>query len=454
MKNTLKKIMALGIAGAMMIGMSVSAFAATNGVTSDGKGEEGAATTNATSINIPKSVVVENPTASITVAYPAMEFTYTVAPKTPATDANVTDKDGDIAAVVVGVEDGITLGNGGKVSIPAGTIQLNTKGQEIVVGDLTVSVDLNKFTSPGIYRYAITDITADTALTGIGVVRDAALDKEFILDVYIKLDETTTPGTLGVGGYVLTREEVTHINGETDKDSGFDKVDIITTETPGTGDQPGTTTRKLNDSSKAEQTGNDFYYTYNATVAKKVSGAMGDKNNQFQFALTVTNKAGTQTIPYYVDARTTKGGNWTAATTNTFVENGEAAYLKDGEIATIYGLNPYATVNYTETNNTSSTYTVVKVFNGTDKANVATQVGSDYNKVAPNGNVNAFTQPQNVVTYAAAAKGTELAPINVKYENNLTEVSPTGVVLRFAPYVILLGAAIVLLMATRRRRAH
>ena len=38
------------------------------------------------------------------------------------------------------------------------------------------------------------------------------------------------------------------------------------------------------------------------------------------------------------------------------------------------------------------------------------------------------------------------------YENNLTEVSPTGVVLRFAPYLAMLAAGLVIVLVARRKK--
>ena len=44
--------------------------------------------------------------------------------------------------------------------------------------------------------------------------------------------------------------------------------------------------------------------------------------------------------------------------------------------------------------------------------------------------------------------------LTIDVENNLDTISPTNVVMRFAPYLFILGAAIVLLVLMRRRKAH
>ena len=57
-----------------------------------------------------------------------------------------------------------------------------------------------------------------------------------------------------------------------------------------------------------------------------------------------------------------------------------------------------------------------------------------------------------VVTGGDIAKASDAVTIDVT--NELGTISPTNVVMRFAPYLFILGAAIVLLVMMRRRKTH
>ena len=55
-------------------------------------------------------------------------------------------------------------------------------------------------------------------------------------------------------------------------------------------------------------------------------------------------------------------------------------------------------------------------------------------------------------TTSFAVKTSDVLNQILTINNNLTEISPTGVVLRVAPYVLILGAGLALLLISRRRK--
>ena len=66
--------------------------------------------------------------------------------------------------------------------------------------NLTVNIDLTKFTKPGIYRYKIEDVTAIETLYNAGINRAEHYDNDRYLDVYIK---NNGENGLAVAGYTL-----------------------------------------------------------------------------------------------------------------------------------------------------------------------------------------------------------------------------------------------------------
>ena len=65
------------------------------------------------------------------------------------------------------------------------------------------------------------------------------------------------------------------------------------------------------------------------------------------------------------------------------------------------------------------------------------------------------TGVQKVSTYEDSKTQTVVASdkATIKFINDLSEVSPTNVVMRFAPYLFILGGAMMLLVASRRRKS-
>jgi len=195
MKRT-KKFASLLLAVVMVFTLCSTALA--DGLSNDGSAHQGVATTKSENLTVKKTFIIHNEATTgasgLTVAYPAINFNYEVAPATAAEveGAYVIDASGNRGSVRVGVVNGLQIGNDtthnptGNVSVANGQVKLNANGQEAVQGDLNLWIDVEQFPSPGIYRYKISDVTDPAVLTAAGISRTAQYDATFYLDVYIK----------------------------------------------------------------------------------------------------------------------------------------------------------------------------------------------------------------------------------------------------------------------------
>ncbi len=453
----IKKISSIVLALIMVLAMGTSVFAATSDA--DGSTITSGTSTKDGTLVVKKVVIAQNELANITIAYPAMSFTYSIVPATVSdtkvkgykldqtTNLYSEDTNGYVeAAVKAGPAGGLSEND---ISIAEGTTKLNAQGYQAITGDLTLSTDISEFTAPGIYRYTLTDTTPDANLTNVGLVRTASVDKEYFVDVYVGKNPAD-PHNLEVYGFVLINSNPKSID-KGDSDSMSVKSGII-------GDVALDTDNKIVDGTTFTEANNDMYYTYNVELSKKVTGTMGDTDNEFPFDTTVTNATkNSQSLQYILN----ETDDTSVATSVNQASGDVRVTLSDGDIAKFIGLNPWAAVKYTETNNTDSEYTVtVKNGNNTSADTEVTPTGKAVitgNKaVAAKGKtVIAYENPAMQVTdYSAyTAKGAYSKAHITEYTNDLAAISPTNVVMRFAPYLFILGGAMMLLVASRRRKS-
>jgi hypothetical protein len=426
----MKKIIALVLA--LLVAMSMTAAFAADLGNDEASNETGVYEGNANSIDIKTAVIITNNETTAangkTIYYPAMSFTHSYEPATVTDTTTVTD--GSVTAhVKTGVAGALTIT---ETAISAGNVTLNANGQAVVYAKTNFAVDLTKFESAGIYRYKVTDTsiatgsTNLTALQSAGVVQGTSTDTEYFLDVYLKNGESG----LEIGGYVLSSANTTAITtSENDKESGFDDITV-----GADGELQG----------EANLDTNYSYTTYNVTLHKAVKGAMGDKNNPFPFTVDVTNNS------LNFGYEETGSHNTTCNITLTYGNDLTSITMSDGSTLKIWGLSPFAKVNYTETNNTLDTYKV-KVGTAADGEEIKTQAD-----VTNNGTMAAWTETHAVAdNYAITTTATLNADADaVYYTNTLDQISPTGVVLRFAPYIAMLAGGVLLLVLSRKRRSH
>lgn len=330
----------------------------------------------------------------------------------------------------------------------------------------------------GIYRYKITDETTRATLAAAGILRDDDYDasyKTLYLDVYLK-NEVNSDGNvtgLEVYGYVLFKSgtadtEFQYVSSSTegykltgfDVDSELDGADVIS----------------------------DQYHTYNLNVTKTITGDLADKSNYFPFDITLTeaaNNTATKVYVTYANAKDVKASGTAIDTaTGTVLSAGATATtfsggLKDGGNIKFTGIpsyitydssnnnytytsTTYATANAKETNNTYDTYSATATVDAETSTNVqlsyrATNTTAAAETVADAhaavlSNTGDATLKTVLSVDGKKSDGTTVVGNSIDFTNTLDAISPTGVVLRVAPYALMLGAGIFLLLISRKRK--
>ncbi len=186
----------------------------------------------------------------------------------------------------------------------------------------------------------------------------------------------------------------------------------------------------------------DKYYTYNLTVSKTLVNDTGMNSHQFPFGIAFT---GTETgvLPIISGTAETKP-TWSAkgamSSFDTTVDEGATLKIANGKSVTITGIPVGTAVSIVEKNDvTGTTYAV-------------TTAGADEN-ITTAELVASGSSTTGTIDVAAQTAGSE-ADKTVAVTNTLALISPTGVVLRVAPYILMLAGGIVLLALSRKRKSR
>ncbi|MBO5560212.1 MAG: hypothetical protein J6A07_01015, partial [Firmicutes bacterium] len=134
--------------------------------------------------------------------------------------------------------------------------------------------------------------------------------------------------------------------------------------------------------------------------------------------------------------------------------------LKHNEAVVIRGLTPHASINYTETNDTTETYNVtaeyIKAGTGQGESDHTFRTATD---VIPTGTLSLADTAEKVSNYETVNSTSNVkntaTPQDIRYcqfINKIEAISPTGIIMRFAPFVILAGFALVLLALSRKTK--
>ncbi len=294
---------------------------------------------------------------------------------------------------------------------------------------------------PGVYRYKITDMTTDAAYAASGVTEGSAGDTIF-LDVYVKYNNDQTG--LVIYGYVLLRsttyEDDVSINYDENSDEEL-KIDGY--DTPSEGDDNG--------DGKAIPANfkGDIYITYNVDIKKEVSGDLADRQHKFPFRIQLSNSTVTSIDDFSINngaihSRTNLNadGSWDSDDINI---EGISFELKHGSIISLIGLPAGTKVMVTETNNAEDVYAVSAKYNG----NARSLRNSDGTITG-----NSISIPKNDTAALEAACPIVLETDSDKIiiTNTLRDISVTSVLFNAAPFMILAGAGILLVVLYFRNR--
>jgi len=422
MKKTLKKLSALVLALAMIVAMSATAFAANSD--GDVNIDNGIDSTDVT-INIAKQIVFVN-AEDTTVREPNITYTYTISAVTP-TEATITDKDditGTVKAGILSAVKGAATDTTSTVAFTdSATSAATANGTSTASKYAAFTFTASAFNAPGIYRYKISE-TASPAKASVGITEAAEYNAARYLDVYVKWNDDAHT-TLAVYGYVLFE--------------GTDSQTIKSAQLTPPGDVSMKSAGYVNTSATAgTQEDVDVYTTQNLYINKTTTGSLADKNNDFPIAVTLTAPSGVSNVK--LDVTTTGSGSLTTATdtigAHVAAWGNVAGTVRDGSQIAIKGVPAGASVSIVETNNTADSYKV-KAGTAADGADILTEA---------------------IVAAGANAAATSAQTLNAKVEiyftNTLEAISPTGVVLRFGPYALMLGAGLALLILAMRRKSR
>ena len=410
MKN-LKKILAVVLAMVLMAAMSVTMFAANGDMTGEG-GKIGEftdaanATAQGNTVTLYKELVAVNPAGS-TVNAPAISYSYAIAPGTAG--KVITDSQG----VVANTKAGLTGATITETVAWTNADALSTSATG-VASRKAITVDFSgvNWTGAGVYRYAITETAPNYAASS---VTEGDTTHVRYLDVYVRDTET---------GYEIYGYVCFSVDGDITSNS-----EAAAKKTEGFVEVSGDTSTAVSA---------DKYYTYDLEVTKTVVNDRANNDHDFPFSVTFTPATGVNAANIKLDTKV----NTDAALGNGYAGalTSDTPKLQNGGSVKYIGI-PYGTaVAINETNDVAgTTYKVVST--GADTNIDQSITGTSAGVVSGNAVVNAQTT-ENLATKTVAVT------------NTFELISPTGVILRIAPFAIILLAGIVLFVVARRRRVE
>ena len=449
----MKKIWAAVLA-LMILAMSVSAFA--SDTTLDANGEQGVFQAVDTPVAQDKVLVLEKELKVYNlneseVNAPTITYEYKIAKGSAG--KSVTDNADKHAAnqsVTAPTKEGIVAG----VTITgtaANEISFTTADKMAANTDgasnkkyLSISFKNVVFEGAGIYRYEITESLKDGfSYDNTGVTETTGTHVRYV-DVYVKPAETFNNGSNAaewdIYGFTC------FYNDEDITDSDKTKNAVKTT-----GFVDGTS----NGSTKVLA---DQYYTYNLTISKTVVGDNYAKlNHDFPFTVIFTNSDITKNILLKATAGTGVS-NYTFLTTAGAPTYNGVMLIKDvdnNNSIKLIGIPMGTDVEVYETNDVAgTTYQVTTIKDGVEPGTVDAMVISGTKPTSAVAQAATKANDQSTKSVIDTTKNADDDNAHtIDITNTLVTISPTGVVLRIAPYIMILAAGIILLLVSRRKKA-
>lgn len=320
------------------------------------------------------------------VASPDVNFTYTITTGVGGGTYGTTGNQAELYAGEVGgftfTDDSVTK----VLTYSAGNPQTPVSNQEYyeLSQDLVFKVDINQFTHPGIYEYAI-NVTSDPTSTEL-----AELTVDFSRNVYVYISDENQDGTPdNVAGVVLAKDATT-----SNKSGQFTHIYAFKDDQPAVA---------------------------SVTLSKQVAGTFGSHNDLFDFDVTLT--PSNANIQYYYEIGTVDASGQfskkSGDNTSGLFYGDKDFQLKHGEAVKVYGLledDTFVAVE-TEASSTAKGYSTENTVDGTKSSDDLTS---------------------NTLTINAD----DTTDHKVIFTNTRQNVTPTGVIMNVAPYVLMVGIAV------------
>ncbi len=468
-----RKLVALLLSLAMVLAMSGMAMASVgtlgDGSGTDGVGEQGVFSTKDTPAPQNKTLVLEKELKvynkdESTIKAPTISYKYTIGAATVTTGTTVTDSDksGTVHDTGVNVTATVKAGEGTPVIANNGIVSW-TASEDVTAADAGyknikgISIDFSSvvFTGAGVYRYVITEgLDTGFAYASSGVTEtvvtgsDPAVHNHTrYIDVYVRAANPTPDGKTAAD------PEYWDIYGFT----CFMNNTSITEDNKATGPVK-TTGFVAGTTNGSTETTADSYYTFNVTIKKTVvNDAYGAANIAFPFSVLFTNNS--------VSAGTIVTNGSTAPTGTDFTHN-TAVALTSGNLKGIATLKSGQQIKYVGIPNG----TAVEVY----ETNIATGVTYKVDTVKDSGtavtdnSVTSGTTPAEAIHQTSRADYESTAAIltttadvdddtahSIEITNTFLNISPTGLMFRYGPYVlILLCGALLLFLGVKFMRRN
>ena len=368
---------------------------------------------------------------------PATKFTYTIS-----------DGTAGISASGIPIKSGSANNTFSSISASA-TFSLNTRASNETPDinnlasarkEVTLALkDHLPFTSAGIYRYNIIQ-SAMTDSQKSFIIKSENIDDA--VTKYLDLYVTIVDGTLKVTGAVLTENSTNPTTDTTDATNIHpdDNQEIDT----------------LNDAFSPDKT-DGFYNTYTGYIVelkKVVAGNMASTTDPFPFNLTTADSTNADNYTYStgltvaIDRTNADSTNWTVdgTTIDTTISSGIA--LKHNQSVKLVGIPASDTITFKETITAAEGYKI-----SSSVENMSRSSGSVYD-ISTSTNNKAEDSTYNNDTSGTVATVLDNNTGIITYTNFRDVISPTGIIMRFAPYALMLIGGIALLIIAMKRKGH